>query len=90
MKSGQRCTFCERRATEWHHIAGRNQCSWFGTPLCAEHHQRITSAYYNANPDMMKPASDLEQRKQRAREGCLVFLWLLNHPEEVNPERILR
>jgi len=27
---------------------------------------------------------------KHAREGCLVFLWLLEHPEQIDPERILK
>jgi hypothetical protein len=50
----------------------------------------ITRAYYNANPSMMNPAGNLDDRIKRAREGCYVFLWLLDHPEQVDPERILR
>ncbi len=90
MTASKLCTFCERRATQWHHVAGQHHCSWLGFWLCTPHHQRITKAYWNANPDMMKPASALEQRKQRAREGCLVFLWLLDHPEQIDPEKLLQ
>jgi len=50
----------------------------------------VTRAYYNANPDMMKAASNPEERIKRAREGCHVLLWLLDHPEAIDPERILR
>jgi len=50
----------------------------------------VTRAYYNANPDMMKAPSDLDQRIKRAREGCHVFLWLLDHPEVIDPETILQ
>ncbi len=38
---------------------------------------------------MMKRPSNLDQRLRHAREGCLTFLWLLDHPEEIDPERIL-
>jgi hypothetical protein len=38
---------------------------------------------------MMKRPSDLDQRLRHAREGCLTFAWLLDHPEEIDPERIL-
>jgi hypothetical protein len=85
-----RCTFCDRLAVEWHHVPGRNHCSWFRVPLCIPHHRMVTRAYYNAEPDMMKPASNLEKRIKHAREGCHVFLWLLDHPEEFDPEKILR
>ncbi len=89
MTKGDLCTFCNRPATQRHHVPGRNHCSWFLAPLCTPHHRLITNAYYSADPDMMKTALDLEQRIKRAREGCLVFLWLLDHPEEIDPERIL-
>jgi hypothetical protein len=39
---------------------------------------------------MMKAASTVEVRIKRAREACHVFLWLLDHPEEIDPETILR
>ena len=50
----------------------------------------VTRAYYNANPNMMKRAASIEERIKRAREGCHVFLWLLDHPETIDPDRILR
>jgi hypothetical protein len=84
------CTLCDRPATQRHHVAGHKHCSWLLVPLCTPHHQRITRAYYTANPGMMKSESDLQQRIKRAREGCIVFLWLLDHPDEIDPERILR
>jgi len=84
------CTFCDRPATERHHVPGRNHCGWFRVPLCTSHHQMVTRAYYNADPNMMKPTSNLEERIKRAREGCHVFLWLLDHAEEIDPERILK
>jgi hypothetical protein len=90
MKAGQRCTFCEKPATQDHHVAGHKHCTWFLAPVCVGHHQRITSAYYNANPDMMKATSEIQERSRRAREGCLVFLWLLDHPEEIDLEKMLR
>ena len=86
----QRCTFCDRPATQSHHVCGRNHCDWFRIPLCTSHHQLVHRAYYNADPDMMKQASTVEQRIKRAREACHVFLWLTDHPEMINPERILR
>jgi len=84
------CTFCDRPATERHHVPGRNHCGWFRIPLCTSNHQMVTRAYYNADPNMMKPTSNLEERIKRAREGCHVFLWLLDHAEEIDPERILK
>jgi hypothetical protein len=50
----------------------------------------ITRAYYVANPAMMNFTSDVTTRMKHAREGCLVFLWLLEHPEQIDPERILK
>jgi len=70
-------------------MAGRNHCSWFRVPLCTQHHQMVTRAYCSANPNMMKRASTLSDRIKHAREGCYVFLWLLDHPEQIDPERIL-
>lgn len=90
MSSREQCTFCGRPATQSHHVAGRKHCSWFRVRLCTRHHELITRAYYNADPNMMKVASDLEQRIKRAREGCHVFLWLLDHPELIDPERIVQ
>jgi hypothetical protein len=55
-------------------VPGRNPCSWFVVPLCTRHHQLVTRAYYNADPNMMKPASNLEGRIRRAREGCHVLV----------------
>lgn len=86
----ERCTFCNGPATEWHHIAGRNNSSWFCVPLCTQHHQVITRAYYAANPNMMKRATHLSDRIKHAREGCCVFLWLLDHPEQIDPKRLLK
>src|SRR5262245_54084847 len=82
------CIFCDRRANELHHVAGRNNCVWFRVPLCTPHHRLITKAYSNANPTMMNGASDVASRIKHAREACLVFLWLLEHPEQIDPERI--
>jgi len=39
---------------------------------------------------MMTAASSVEDRIKHAREGCHIFLWLLDHPELINPEKILR
>jgi hypothetical protein len=50
----------------------------------------VTRAYNGANPNMMKAASGLEQRIKHAREACYVFLWLLDHLEQIDPERILK
>jgi len=86
----ERCTLCDRHATEWHHVPGRNNCSWFRIPLCTQHHRLITRAYYNSSPEMMKAVSSLEERVKHAREACYVFLWLLDHPEQIDPERFLR
>ena len=89
MTKGARCTFCDKTATELHHIAGRYNCSWLVAPVCTPHHRLITRAHYHVNPAMMKRPSNLEERIRHAREGCLTFLWLLDHPEEIDPERIL-
>jgi hypothetical protein len=70
-------------------VAGRNNCDWFCVPLCTLHHRLITRAYRNANPKMMNVTSDVATRMKHAREACLVFLWLLDHPERIDPERIL-
>jgi hypothetical protein len=90
MTASKRCTFCETPATQRHHVAGRSHCSWLSFPLCTPHHELVTRAYYSADPNMMKPSSDLDERIKRARAGCYVFLWLLDHPEEIDRERILR
>jgi hypothetical protein len=86
----ERCTFCNRPATEQHHVAGFDHCKWFRVPLCTQHHKMITRAYYSANPNMMERATNLNDRIKRAREGCYVFLWLLDHPEQIDPESILK
>jgi hypothetical protein len=39
---------------------------------------------------MMERATNLNDRIKRAREGCYVFLWLLDHPEQIDPESILK
>jgi len=88
MKAKARCVFCDGPAKEWHHVAGRHNCIWFRVPLCASHHRLITKVYYNANPAMMNGASDIPSRIKHAREACLVFLWLLEHPEQIELERI--
>jgi hypothetical protein len=89
MRARGRCTFCDTPAAEWHHVAGRNHCSWFLVPLCTVHHRLITRAYYNAAPALMKTVSSVEERIKQARDACHIFLWLLNHPEQIDPERIL-
>lgn len=88
MMPRQRCTFCERPAI-WHHVAGRNHCTWFLAPLCRFHHQKVTIAYYKADPNMMRATPDIHERIRRAREACLVFLWLLEHPDEIDPGILL-
>jgi len=50
----------------------------------------VTRAYHSANPNMMKHTTNLSERIKRAREACLVFLWLLDHPEQIDPEMILK
>jgi hypothetical protein len=89
MTARERCTFCDRPATERHHVGGQTHCRWFHVPLCIPHHRMVTTAYRNADSDMMKSTSNLEQRIKRAREGCHVFLWLLDHPEVIDPGTIL-
>ena len=75
--SGERCTFCDGAAAEWHHPAGRNHCSWFRIPLCVHHHRQVSAAYDNADRTMMKQASSPAKRVIRALKACVVFMWLL-------------
>lgn len=89
MTKGTKCTFCDKPGAELHHIAGRYNCEWFKLPLCTLHHRLVTRAYYNVNPAMMRRPSNPNERLRHAREGCLTLLWLLDHPEEIDPERIL-
>jgi hypothetical protein len=90
MRAKAQCVFCDKPAKEWHHVAGRNNCNWFCVPLCVAHHRLVTRAYGNANPAMMNVASDVASRMKHAREACLVLLWLLDHPEQIDPERIMK
>jgi hypothetical protein len=77
-----RCVFCDRYADEWHHVAGRNHCGWFVVPLCTFHHRMVTKAEDAAGTNRHSADSQIERIK-RARQQCLVFLWLLDS-EEMN------
>jgi len=75
-----RCVFCDRYADEWHHMAGQNHCAWLVVPLCTFHHRKVTKAEDAAGIKRQSANSQIE-RIQRARQQCLVFLWLLDSPE---------
>jgi hypothetical protein len=85
MIKGMFCPFCNKPATEWHHIAGRHNCNWLVVPVCTAHHRLITKAYRNTNPAMMKHPTSTRERIIHAIEACLTFVWLLMHPELIDP-----
>jgi hypothetical protein len=76
----ERCVFCDRYMDQWHHVAGRHHCGWFVVPLCIFHHRIVTKAE-DAAGIKRNPADNQKERIQRARQQCLVFLWLLDSPE---------
>ncbi len=78
----ERCVFCDKDAEEWHHVAGRNHCSWFVVKLCRFHHQMVTKAEDAAGINRA-PADTPRERRKRARQQCHVFLWILDS-EEIN------
>lgn len=66
---------------ELHHAGGRNHVAWFVVPLCVADHRRLTAALRQAGVDMSY-TPDPSERRRRARQACLIFLWMLDEQEK--------
>lgn len=76
-----RCAICgSPEHVEFHHLGGKYHVAWMTVPLCRKHHVKLTEQIRVAGIDMGY-TPDPHERRIRARQAAIVFLWMLDDAE---------